>query len=120
MYARESRQKKLEGQVVCGLSLTGRCGRERSGILRGEWSSLRSGGIGVNYGGCGYRSGTTGNIIGTDIIEPTSVELVGIDIERYGQVIAHLNVKLFDAVFAKHAEDTLARILTRNFDDIVL
>ena len=45
---------------------------------------------------------------------------MGINIKRYGDVLTHLNIKLLDAVFTKDTEQTLAGILSRDFNDIVL
>ena len=41
---------------------------------------------------------------------------MGIDVERNGQLFAHLNVEVTQAVFAEHAEDTAFGILLVGFD----
>ena len=78
--------------------------RERSG------TSLRS----------SYGNLTTDNIEGTDIIEPASLVLMGIDVELNGDILIHLNIVLLDAVLAEDAEDATFGIGSGNFDDIVL
>ena len=45
---------------------------------------------------------------------------MGINIKLYGHVLTVLDIKLTDAVFAEYPEDATFRILTWNFDDIVL
>lgn len=45
---------------------------------------------------------------------------MGINVERDCQVLAHLDIELFDAIFTKDTEHTFSGILTRNFNDIVL
>ena len=45
---------------------------------------------------------------------------MGIDVELNGEILTILNIKLFDAVFTKETEDTLAGILTGYFDNIFL
>lgn len=82
-------------------------GRERSGFHRG--TCHRSGGY------C-----ATNDIIGTDIVKPTAIILVGIDVKANGNVLTHLNIKLLDTVLTKDTEQTLTRILARNLNNIVL
>ena len=45
---------------------------------------------------------------------------MGINIERYGNVFAHLNVELLDTILTEDTEQTFLRILAWNFDNIVL
>ena len=45
---------------------------------------------------------------------------MGIYVERDGIVLPHLNIELLDTVFTEDTEYTAARILTGDFDDIVL
>ena len=121
MYAR--RKTILKGQVVGTAFSSGfLSGRERSGgtlrvsgRLRRERRSHRS-----STGSSGYGSGTTHHIIGTDIVEPAAIELVGIDIERDGDIFTHLDIELLDTVFAKNAKNTFPGELSRNFDNIIL
>ncbi len=58
--------------------------------------------------------------VGTNIIKPTAVELVCINIEAHGDILTLLNIELLDTVFAKNTEHALARILPGNFYHIVL
>ena len=60
------------------------------------------------------------NVVGTNLVKPTSIVLVSINIERDGHVFVHLNVKLLDAVFTENAEDALTGILSGHLDDIFL
>ena len=107
----------LEGQIVGRtLSRLLSSGRERCGLLCR--SSLRL--WWERCGCCGINGCSRNNIESTDLVEPTAVVLVGVDIERYGDILTHLNVELLDAVLTKHTEQTLAGILTRHFDNILL
>ena len=45
---------------------------------------------------------------------------MGIDIELNREILTLLDVELLDAVLAEDTEKTLAGILTRNLDDIIL
>jgi len=45
---------------------------------------------------------------------------MGINIERYGNVFAHLNVELLDTILTENTEHTFSGILTWYFDDILL
>ncbi len=113
----------LEGQIVC-TTLTCRflCRRERRCcILR---SSLRGEGRtcsrSCTHGSPSGSNDTTLYIVSANVIIPTTIELTGINIERNGYVLAHLNVKLFNTVLAKDIEDHLLRILTGDFHHILL
>ena len=105
----------LEGQVV-STTLACRFLSRREG--RSSISRLSKGSALSRSGS--YGSGTTNHIESTDIIEPTSVELMSIDVEGHGKVLAHLNIELFDAVLTEHTEDTLLGILSRNLYHIIL
>ncbi len=67
-----------------------------------------------------HRCSTTHHTVGTNIIKPTAVELVCINIEAHGDILTLLNIELLDTVFAKNTEHALARILPGNFYHIVL
>ena len=111
----------LEGQIVGRTFSRLLCRRERSNIgICCRSRLLRSKGSSTSLGSYSNGSSTTNNIIGADFVEPTSIILVGINIELDGNIFVHLNVKLLNTVFAKDAEQTLARILSRNFDNILL
>ena len=116
----------LERQVV-GTALTGRflSRRERSSAtlrcfssswLRGERGSTSR--RGSTY--YGRYDTSTNDIEGTDIVEPTAVVLMGINIKLHRKILTWLNVKLLDAVLTKDAEQTLTGILARHFDYVVL
>jgi hypothetical protein len=108
----------LEGQIVSTtLAYRFLCRREgRRGILRSSSLCERS----ALDRSASYGSSTTYHIEGTDIIEPTAIELMGIDIERNGDILTHLDIELLDAIFTENTEDTLLGILTGNLYDIVL
>ena len=117
---------KLERQVVgciaCGRFLCRREGGCRIGC-RSCRGSLRREGRSTGSIGIGTRNGshlTADNIVGADIVEPTALILMGVDIELNGHVLVHLKIKLLDAVFAENAEDTTSGILSGNFDNIIL
>ena len=46
-----------------------------------------------------------------DVVKPAAVVFVGINIERDGIFLSHLQVHLVEAVFAENAEDAMARVL---------
>ena len=60
------------------------------------------------------------HVVGTDIIEPAALILMGINIELNGQVLTVLNIELTNTIFTEDAEDATLGILTGNFNDIVL
>ena len=60
------------------------------------------------------------HMVGTDIIEPTALILMGINIKGHCVVLSHLNIKLFDTVLTEDTEDTTTGILTGNFNNIIL
>ncbi len=119
----------LEGEIIGGAVTCGiLCRREGSGLCGGSYrllgregscGSLRSSSDGSTWSS-GNRSSATYNVESTDIVEPTAIELVGINVELNGQVLTHLNIELPDTVFAKYAEHTLPGELARHLDDIVL
>ena len=45
---------------------------------------------------------------------------MGINIERNGQFLTVLNVKLLDAILTEKTEHTFTRVLSRNFNHILL
>ena len=112
----------LEGQVV-GTTLTRR--------FLSRWEG-RGGSIGCRWEGRDARSDTshrgTGHgrhlsahhIVGTDIIKPTALVFVGIDIELDGDILVHLDIELLDPVFPKNAEHATLGILARDLYHIVL
>ena len=108
----------LKGQVVSrALARRLLSRRERSSLrsrlLRRERSSAA-------HRSSSHRCSTTHHIVGTNIIKPTAVELVCINIEAHGDILTLLNIELLDTVFAKNTEHALTRILTGNFYHIVL
>ena len=50
----------------------------------------------------------------TNIVEPTSVILVSIDVEENCQCLTNLNVESLQSVNTENIEDALARIVSRN------
>jgi len=118
---------RLEWQII-GTALTSRflCRREgsRGGILlRGEGSC--HGSTGHRGSGCWGNSRlldslTAHDVESTNLIEPTPIVLMGINVERNRQLLIRLDIKLLDTVFTKNTEDALARICTRNLNHIFL
>ena len=55
------------------------------------------------------------DIPSTDIVKPTAVPFVSINVERNSHLVADLYIELTQAVFAKDSEYTLLRILLVGF-----
>ena len=117
--------KVVGGTVTCGF-LSGR-ERSSSGLRSSSYGLLGRKGCSTgdsSYGSSSRNGGSSGygrhDTIGTDVVEPTTLILVGVNIEGHGIVLTHLNVKLFDTVFTEDTEETLTGILARNFNNIVL
>ena len=111
----------LERQVV-GTTLTRRFlsrWEGRGGCIGCRWEG-RSHRSGTRHWGTGYRHLTTQHIVGTDIVEPSALILVGIDIELDGDILVHLDIELLDPVFPKNAEHATLGILARDLYHIVL
>lgn len=109
---------KLERQIICA-TLTCRllCRKEGSGGSRWLRGEGRSNGR-TTY--AGLRNLTAENIVGTYLVEPSSVVFVRINIKLHGEVFALLNVELLDSILTKKAEDALAGILTGHLNDVFL
>ena len=60
------------------------------------------------------------HVISTNVVEPTSIVLMCINIKLNGHVLTILNIELTDAVFAENSEHTTPGILTRNLNNIFL
>ena len=109
----------LEWQVVCRtVACRLLCGREGScrslgSSLWREWSDTSS-------GSCSSDCCTVYHAICANLIKPTAIILVGVNVERNSHVFTHLDVELLDAILAKHAEHAFARILTRHLYYILL
>ena len=101
---------RLEGQIV-GATLACRLLSGREG--RGSRSDTSHRGTSNGYL-------TTQHVVGTDIVEPTALIFVGVDIELDGDILVHLNIELLNPVFSENTEHATLRILTRDFNHIVL
>ena len=106
----------LERKII-GRALRSRflCGRERRGgtASRREWCLTT------------HRSSrllhlSTYHIIGTDIIEPTTIIFTGINIKLYRQILTLLDIELLDAILTENVKQTTLRILSRYLQDIFL
>ena len=121
---KDSERQVIRAALCCGLLRRGEgscCGillrREGSCghiLLRGERSCL-----GNTCRSCRYGLGGR-DIVGTDVIIPSSIILTCIDVKLYVQVLSNLNVKLLDAFLTENIKDTSFRISTRNLEDIFL
>jgi len=115
-------KRLLERQVVgCTLGRSLLCWREWS--CSGSWGSslLRREWCGTSHRGRGNRRHLAANdVVSADIVEPTALILVSINVELNGDILVHLNVKLLDAVLAKKAEYATPGELSGNFDNIIL
>ena len=119
---RGSEPMRLERQVVSAatfgcwlLSRREGSGGPCYGLCRREGRHSLGG-----YGRTLWNGLAAGDVVGANLVEPTAIVLVGIDIELDGHILTILDIELLDAVFAKETEDTLAGILTGNLDDILL
>ena len=117
--------KVVGGTVTCGF-LSG-WERSSNGLRSSSYGLLGRKGCSTGSSSHGSSSGngsSTGygrhDTIGANVVEPTTLILMGVNIEGHGIVLSHLNVKLFDTVLTEDTEETLAGILARNFNDIVL
>ena len=45
---------------------------------------------------------------------------MGVDIELNSHILVHLKIKLLDTVFTENTEDATLRILSGDFNDIIL
>ena len=112
----------LKGQIIrAALTRWLLSGRERgcrSIRLRREgcchWGAVH------RYAGNGLLSLATNNAESPDLIEPTTIILMGIDVELHGEILAVLNVELLNAIFAEDTEHAFAGISTWYLDDIFL
>ena len=111
---------KLEGQVVGTATVSCRllCRGERSGCLRNcglgrERSS-------IDWCSSHRRNLTSNNIVRTNIVVPTAVELAGIDVKLYGDVLIQLDIELLDAVLTEDVKHHLTRELSRYLNNIFL
>ena len=113
-YSRKS-ERGLEGQVIVRLTL--RCGRllrcggllgscrlHRRELLLGsscERSSCRGEGITtLRLNTLRHRA----HIVGADTVEPTSLILTGLNIERHTHILSLLDVETLQAVLTEHGK----------------
>lgn len=112
----------LERQIICATF--------SSGLCRWEWcrsgSSRSSGGIRswerlCTLGGSLSGSGIyTVHLPGADIIKPTAIILMGINVKTDAQLFTDLNIHISYLVLTKHAEHALLRELFVSLNYIVL
>ena len=104
------KKMRLERQIIIRIAGQkigcGRCGRR-------YWSSLLDSGLLC-------RGAYTFHFPGTDAVEPTILPLARINVERYRQFLAHLNVKLFYLVVSEYFEAHSARVLVMILNDVFL
>ena len=112
---------RLERQVICRTFSSRLLSRRERGcgistthrLLWREWRGY--------WSTCYRRNGGTSlYVIGADIVEPAALVFASIDIELNGDVLAHLDIELLDAVLTEDVEYHFARVLARYFDDIFL
>lgn len=116
----QPRRHPSEGQVVGSTALACRLlGRGEGCCGTTCWREGSSLG-GTHRGASHWSSLTTHHIVGTDLVKPTAIVLMGIDIELHGEVLTLLDIELLDTVLAKQTEDAFAWILTWHLDDIFL
>ena len=101
---------RLEWQIV---------GRAFCGWLLCWWEGSRSTASGreracLRRADTGLRNLSAHDVVGTDIVKPTTLIFAGVDIELNGQIFTILNIELLDAVLTKEVEDTTFGILAWN------
>ena len=60
------------------------------------------------------------HVEGTDLVKPTTIILMGINIKLDSHILTVLNVELTDTILAEYTKTALTGILTWNFNDILL
>ena len=120
-------ERQIVGSILTTLRLRGErsLGCRSSILLRREGSrSSRSGcrSRTCKTGGGRHLLGNlaTNDIESADIVEPTALILMRVNVKLNGDILTGLNIKLLDAVFTKDTEHHAARILARNLNDVVL
>ena len=112
----------LEGQIV-GSTFTGRLLSGREGGC-GSLCITAHGLLGRKGSGCGdaasLRHLTAHDVVGTDLVEPTSVVFMCINIELNGNLFTGLNIELLDAILAEDTEEHLTWVLAWNFNNVFL
>ena len=111
----------LERQVISRTFSGLLCRRERSDVgISSRSSLLGRERCGTSLGRSNYGSSSANNIIGADVIIPTSVKLAGINIKLDRDIFIHLNIKLLNTILTKNIKYHVTRILSRNLHHIFL
>ena len=95
---------RLERQVICRTFSSRLLSRRERGcgistthrLLWREWRGYWSTCYRRNYS-------TSLNVIGTNLVKPTAIIFVCINIKLYGDVFTHLDVELLDTVLAENS-----------------
>ncbi len=77
---------------------------------------LRRGGI-ERCRGCGAGLIDLAHVVSANIIEPATVVLMSVEVEKYRQFIAGFDVEALQAILAEHIEHHLAGVLVVRLDD---
>ena len=117
----------LEGQIVSS-ALTGRLLDGREGgfgcCCRLLWRERSTGcrSTASNSCGGGYTLGhlSANDVVGTDVIIPSSVKFAGINVKLYCDFLSRLDIELLDSFFAKDVEHHLTGEVTWHFNDVFL
>ena len=89
-------------------------------LSRREWSGSTLRRERSSYGSGLRLYLTTNYVVGTDIIEPATLILTGINIKLDCQILTILDIELLDTILTKDVEHAPLGILTRHFKYILL
>lgn len=67
--------------------------------------------------GCGTSLVDLAHVVSANIIEPATVVLVSVEVEKYRQFIAGFDVEALQTLLAEHIEHHLAGVLVVRLDD---
>lgn len=115
-FAQSCLLRGLERQVVGGVAAV-LCWWERclGGVAHACDRLWRSGIEGC--GGCGASLIDLAHVVSANIIEPATVVLVSVEVEKYRQFIAGFDVEALQTILAEHIEHHLAGVLIVRLDD---
>ena len=109
------RTNRLEGQII-SLTRSIHLRSSTEGVCHGRGHGSTS----HSHGSASDGSHIAVYLPSTDVIVPTAIVFTAVDIERYSEGLAQLNIKLRNAISTKHIEHHLARILLHRLEHILL
>lgn len=60
------------------------------------------------------------DVVGTDVVVPAALILMGVDVELYCDLCVRVKIELLDVVFAEDGEEDVPWVLSWDFDDCIL